>query len=400
MPVAFSFYPLFASALFNIFSVLFGLIAVMCIRFFQIDGINPIEGMAFGVVGGGLVQTFCQLPSLYKQGYRWVPRRGSELPWYRDRALRKMMGMMMPGMVGLAATQTNILVNTFLATSQGPGAVSWLNFAFRLMQFPIGVFGVSLAQATLPRVSAQWADRDYQGISETLTHSLKSAFAVNLPATAGFLFLSESIIQLLFEHGKFSSLDTKATAFALGMYAIGLTAYSVVKILVPASYAMGNTRGPVLISTVTVGVTLILNLSLIGSFGFWGLALGTSVGAFVNAGLLLFSIQRILGRMDAEIPFLSIGKSLMIYSLVSATMGLLCYFSMRLLNFLPIEDQMIHYLGSAGVLVSRCVKIAWIVGEGAGFVMLISKLVGLSEMEEFAELFVSKLKNKLRLRAT
>jgi putative peptidoglycan lipid II flippase len=153
------FLPAFSSALFNLTSIIVGVTAAKLIPHLGWAGsVNPIEGMAIGVVAGGAVQAFCQLPALYRAGYRWQKRSpersGSEAAsypaWRSDPALKRMLWMMVPGTIGLAATQVNILVNTILATSQGRGAVSWLNYAFRLMQFPIGLFGVSLASATLP----------------------------------------------------------------------------------------------------------------------------------------------------------------------------------------------------------------------------------------------------------
>ncbi len=228
------FLPAFASALFNAGSILSGLALAYAMPSY---GMHPIQGMAAGVVIGGAIQAFSQLPALYRAGYRFPARAAGDLAWHRDPDLRAMVALMGPGMVGLAATQVNVLVNSVLATSQGPGAVSWLNYAFRLMQFPIGIFGVSLAAATLPRVSAQWVARDAAGAAETLSKSLRHVLAINLPASAGLAFLGVPIVQLLFEYGPFSSQDTQATALALTAYAVGLTAYSAVKVLVPVCYA-------------------------------------------------------------------------------------------------------------------------------------------------------------------
>ncbi len=241
------FLPAFASALFNLVSIVVGVICTQIFIHFGADwGVHPIEGMAIGVLFGGMIQAGCQLPSLYRKGYRWIPKRAQDPVWYSDPRLKRMLFMMVPGTVGLAATQVNILVNTVLATSQGPGAVSWLNYAFRLMQFPIGIFGVSIASATLPKVSQQWVRQDIAGVSATLVRSLRTVFAVNLPASAGLAFLGFPIIELIFQYGRFRPDDAKATAWALAMYAIGLTAYSAVKVLVPACYALGNTRVPVI----------------------------------------------------------------------------------------------------------------------------------------------------------
>ena len=158
--------------------------------------------MAFGILAGGWVQAFCQLPALYRVGYRWPKRVESDPGWRKDPYLRRMLGLMLPGTLGLAATQVS-LASTPLATGLGPGAVSYLSYAFRLMQFPIGIFGASLAQATLPRVSQQWVGRDISGLDATLNESLRRVFAINLPASAGLAFLGYPIVELIFQYGRF-----------------------------------------------------------------------------------------------------------------------------------------------------------------------------------------------------
>ena len=155
-----------------------------------------------------------------------------------------------PGTIGLASTQVNIFVNTWLATSQGEGPVSWLNYAFRLMQFPLGIFGVAIASATLPTVSAHVATGELEGLRKTLSSALRMVFVINIPASLGLIFLSRPIIALIYEHGKFKQTDTDATSKALIFYAIGLFAYSGIKVLVPAFYALGRSRVPVIISAI------------------------------------------------------------------------------------------------------------------------------------------------------
>ena len=157
--------------------------------------------------------------------------------------------------------------------------------------------------------SALRASRDLQGVSETLTLTLRRVFAINLPASAGLAFLGEPIVRLLFEHGQFTPEHTRATAAALGAYAVGLTAYSAVKVLVPVFYAFGNTRVPVISSFVAVGATIALNLALIGPMGFRGLALGTSVAALINAIFLLGALRGILGGKGLVVNFGSLARS-------------------------------------------------------------------------------------------
>ncbi len=396
------FLPAFASALFNMTSVIVGVTCAEVLMYWGKSwGILPIEGMAIGVLVGGAVQAFCQLPALYRAGYVWPKKRPEDPEWKKDPGLRRMLWMMVPGTVGLAATQVNLLVNTILATSQEPGAVSWLNYAFRLMQFPIGIFGVSLAAATLPRVSYQCAQGDIKGVHETLSHSIKTVFAVNLPASAGLAFLGYPIIELIFQYGRFYSEDTRATSMALAMYSIGLTAYSAVKVLVPACYALGNTRLPVFSSILAVGVTIGLNLIMVKPFGYWGLALGTSLAAIINGVFLLFAIRKLIQEKGGRFPLAPLGRSFLVYSSIALAMGFVCFVSDHFLT-LWLQGATLYLLqfGKTGVFMQRGVKMMALLTEGVLFVWLAAKMFHLKEVTEVIDLFTEKIKNKLSRTST
>ena len=391
------FLPAFASALFNVASVGTGVFfAALFFHWGPVWGVQPIEGMAIGVLAGGLVQAFCQLPLLYKKGYRWEAKSPEDPSWRRDPRLRTMLWMMIPGLIGLAATQVNILVNTILASSQGPGAVSWLNYAFRLMQFPIGIFGVSLASATLPLVSRQWARKDIQGVSQTIDKSLRNVFAVNLPASAGLAFLGYPIIELIFQYGRFQASDTYATSMALAMYAIGLTAYSAVKVLVPACYALGNTKLPVISSILSVIITIVLNLLMAKPFGYWGLALGTSLAAVFNAVFLITSLRTLIAQRGGCFVIFPLLKGFVAYLLTALAMGGVCYLTNHLLISFLSDDFFLYYLGRVGIPMGRALKMFLLILEGIGFVLLIARAFKLRELNEVINLFTGKLKNKLR----
>lgn len=388
------FLPAFASALFNVTSILVG---VGLSLWLPSVGVPAIIGMAIGVLAGGAVQALCQLPSLYAVGYRYPPGVSADPPWYRDPALRRMLALMIPGLIGLAATQVSVLVNTILATSQGAGAVSYLNYSFRLMQFPIGIFGVSLAAATLPAVSRLWVSGDSQGVADTLSKSLRNVFAINLPASAGLAFLGVPIVALLFEHGAFDSHATAATAAALAAYSIGLTAYSVVKVIVPACYALGATRLAVTSSLLTVGLTVGLNLWVVDRLGYVGLALGTSIGAFFNAIYLLFGMRKRLaqghGGASARFAIAPLIRSFVAYSIVSCVMGAACLYAHTVMSA-ELPDMV---LGQSRVLITlvRLFKIGITIALGAGVVLGLAKLLGLDEMRQAVDLFARKLKKKL-----
>jgi putative peptidoglycan lipid II flippase len=395
------FLPAFSSALFNLTSVLVGVICSQVILHWGSSwGVQPIEGMAIGVVFGGAVQAFCQLPALYRQGYRWQSKLPSDPEWIQDPRLRRMLWMMVPGTLGLAATQVNLLVNTILATSQGTGAVSWLNYAFRLMQFPIGIFGVSLASATLPKISQQWVRKDVNGVCETLSKSLKTVFAVNLPASAGLAFLGYPIIELIFQYGRFYSEDTRSTSLALAMYAVGLTAYSAVKVLVPACYALGNTRVPVISSFLAVAVTITLNLIMVKPFGFWGLALGTSIAAIVNALFLVRSIRKLISESGGSFVFAPLIRSFLGYLGVSLAMGVICWATDRFLSFTVGDEFFLRLMSRIGVPIGRVLRMFFLVSEGLVIILIAAKIFDFQEANEAIHLFTGKLKNKLRRSST
>ncbi len=209
--------------------------------------------------------------------------------------LRQVLLLMGPGTLGLAATQVNVFVNTWLATGEGTGAVSWLGYAFRLMYLPLGIFGVSIATASLPAISRRAAAGDLAGMRDTVSSSLAMMLTLNVPATIGLIVLAHPIVALLFERGQFTAADTAATAGALVAYAVGLTGYSVVKIASPTFYALGESRTPVLVSVLSVLTNAALNILFVREFGYRGLALGTSLTALLNAGLLMLLLRR---RLD------------------------------------------------------------------------------------------------------
>lgn len=377
------FWPAFASALFNVTSIITGCILAWV---FERNSVEPMLGMAIGVVLGGAVQAFCQLPILYKVGYQKV--RGVWSGWRDDPALKQMLALMIPGMVGLAATQINVLINSILATGHGAGAVSWLNYSFRLMQFPIGIFGVSLASATVPKVTREWVKLDFTQALRTLKSSLKLVFAINLPASAGLAFLAIPIISLLFEHGRFTHSDTLEAAKALGAYSLGLTGYSVVKVLVPVCYAFGSPRIPVISSVVSVGVSIGLSFWFGELFGFWGLALATSAGAFLNAVILLVSIGAVFSKKGLVFGFFDLLMSFLNYLFLALVVGGVCIMTH---NAFGQEDGGIFTRS----LWARSLWMCILVAEGVVVWVVIGRFFGLPEMKQVVEILSKKLKSRL-----
>jgi len=307
------FLPALAPALFNIGSI----VTALFLYFWLPEwGYDPVLGMAIGTLCGGALQLLIQVPPLLKKGFAYSGSLSFGHP-----GVRRVLLLMGPGTIGLASTQVNIFVNTWLATGQGEGAVSWLNYAFRLMQFPLGIFGVAIASATLPTVSAHVATGELEGLRKTLSSALRMVLVINIPASLGLIFLSRPIIALIYEHGKFKQTDTDATSKALIFYAIGLFAYSGIKVVVPAFYALGRSRVPVIISTISVVANIALNLLLIEPLGYLGLALGTSLTAIGNFGLLFRYLQRSAGPL-ATTEIFTLGLKMVAASAIMGTVSL------------------------------------------------------------------------------
>lgn len=280
------FVPAMASSFFNLGSIVGGTILAFTLPRY---GQPAIVGMAIGTLIGGLLQLGCQLPSLFKTGFRYSP-----VLKLSDPGLRQVLKLMIPATIGLSATQINLFINTNFASSCVEGSVSWLYYAFRLVQLPIGIFGVTLSIAMLPVLARQAANKSIDEMKETMVSSLTMVFALTLPATAGLIMLSEPIIRLIFEHGAFTPQDTLATAQTLSLYAIGLFAYSANKILVPAFYALDKTRYPVIASFMAIGINIIIVTATIEQYGHLAIALSTSCTMLINFIFLTAVLYRSL----------------------------------------------------------------------------------------------------------
>lgn len=253
---------------------------------------RAIFGMGIGVLAGGCLQLFVQAPALRRVGFR--PSARVDL---RDPGLREVLRLMGPAVLGTAATQINVFVNTWFASGLGDGAMSWLNYAFRLMQFPIGVFGVAIATATLPAISRAAARQDTGAYRDVLASSLQFALFLTVPSAVGLAVLGRPIIGLIYERGSFGAADTLATADALSFYALGLVGYSLIKILAPAFYAIDDPKVPARVSLASIAVNVGLSALLVGPLGHRGLALSTSVVATANALLLLALLRHKVGPL-------------------------------------------------------------------------------------------------------
>ena len=265
----------------------------------------PILALSVGVLAGGLGQVLVQVPEIRRLG---LPLRPSA-EW-RHPALATIAARMVPAAFGLAAVQVTVLVNTLLASLLPGGAISFLYYADRVMEFPLGVFGIALATAVLPSMSAQAARGDHRGLKDTTVFALGLSAFIAVPAAVGLLALGHPIVQLLFQRGAFSASDAHATAQALAGYAIGLPAFSAARLAAQAFYALGDPRAPVRVGLAGVAVNVGLALWLMWPLQHAGLALASSLSAYANFAALLWLLRRRLGPLDASALARAVARAL------------------------------------------------------------------------------------------
>jgi putative peptidoglycan lipid II flippase len=248
---------------------------------------EPVIGLAVGVLLGGLGQLLLQVPWLAKRRLLATPRVD-----FRDPAVRRILGLMTPVVVGQSATHIGTLINTIIASFLSKGSISYLYYADRLIEFPLGVFGVSIATAVLPTLSEQAARRDKAALRETVSFALRLVTFVSIPAAVGLFVLSEPIVRVLYERGRFGPDQTIGTAGAVAMYALGIVGSSIAKILAQAFFAMGDTRTPMKVSVGAMAFNCTLAFLLAPSLAHVGLALAIAAASTLNAVVLMVIIRR------------------------------------------------------------------------------------------------------------
>ncbi len=277
----------------------------------------PVVALAVGVLVGGLGQLVVQLPEVHRVGVTLRPSAEFSHP-----ELRRITRLLVPAVFGLAAVQLNVFVNTLLASLLPGGSISFLYYADRVVEFPLGVFGIALASAALPAMARQAAGRDLTALAETLNFTLRLSSFVAVPASAGLWLLREPITRLLFERGRFGPEDTQATAWALGFYALGLTAFSGVRIVAQAFYALEDPRTPVRVGIGAVGLNVAFALALMGPLAHGGLALAASASATGNLLALLWFMRGRLGPLGGRRLLASLARVTMATGVMAAWCGL------------------------------------------------------------------------------
>lgn len=338
--------PAMASSFFNLGSIIGG------VGFgYWMDphfGTRSLIGLSIGTLLGGLLQLVVQFPALRHAGFRFRP----DFAW-RDDGVRQILLLMGPAVIAASAVQVNVMVNgNFASQIAGNGPVSWLTYSFRLMQLPLGIFGVALGTVTLPVVSRFAASHDLAGVRSTLARGIRLAFLLTVPCAVGLIFFAEPIISLIFQRGKFDYNSTLQTAAALRYYAIGLVAYSGIKVLAPAFYALDKRNLPMMVSFFSIATNYGLNelFTFHFHFGHRGLALSTSLVALINFAILYRLMIQHAGGLETPALLGNLGK----LAVASLPMALLCMGSQHWLfgglekmAFIPKAAAVLGTIGAA-----------------------------------------------------
>lgn len=306
-------------------------------------GPQSLVGFSIGVVIGGLAQLVCQFPALRAVGYRFV----ADFHW-RDPGVRQILRLMGPAVIAASVVQINVVVNSMFAYGVGVGAVSWLSYAFRLMQLPIGVFGVAVATVTLPALSRAAVGGIGADFKPTLAKGLRLVAFLVLPSTLGLVLLAELIVSVLYERGHFGALDRLQTAVALRAYGYGLLCYAWLKVLQPAFYAIDKRWLPMMVSIFALGLNLGFNwfFVFVMHWGHESLALTTSITASVNFLILFLAMRRFVG----DIGTLDLLGLLAKLALAGGAMAGVCLVAMHYV--FPNPGQLALWLRAGSLLVT------------------------------------------------
>ena len=247
--------------------------------------------MAVGVLIGGLMQFLVQVPLLRKKGFRYSPFLD-----FRDPEFRRVMALFVPVAIGLAGTRINVLVNTILVTPLAQGSVSWLNYAFRIMHLPLGLFGIAVGTVALPSLSRLVLEKDTAAVRSTLVDSLKMVLFLTVPTSVLIAFLSRPITRVIYQRGHFTADDTAATAGALVLYTLGIPFMAALRNVAAVFYAYKDAKTPMYASFASIGLNIVLNLSLMCVLGFLAFPLSTTLAAVLNVAILVVLVPARSGR--------------------------------------------------------------------------------------------------------
>ncbi|HMK86893.1 MAG TPA: murein biosynthesis integral membrane protein MurJ [Steroidobacteraceae bacterium] len=307
--------PAMASSFFNLGSIIAGV--ALGWMFDPAFGPRALIGLSIGTLIGGALQLAVQLPPLRQLGFRYR----ADFEW-RDAGVSAVLALMGPSVIAASTTQLNVLINSMFASTLGDGAIFWLAIAFRLMQLPLGLFGVALGTVTLPLLSRLVVAEQMSAFRAELARAMRLMFVLTIPSTIGLMMLAEPIISVLYQHGKFDATQAAEAAGALRFYAVGLSGYAALKVLVNAFYALDRRKTPMVVSFIAVGLNVFFNWLFTFRLG-WGprgLAFSTGCVATCNFLLLYALMHRRLGSLETRRMIATLGK----LALAGAALAAVC----------------------------------------------------------------------------
>jgi putative peptidoglycan lipid II flippase len=355
--------PAMASSFFNLGSIIAGVALG-----YWLDphfGQQAILGLAIGTLIGGSLQFLVQLPALRRQGYVFQ----ADFHW-RDPGVRSILRLMGPSVIAASTTQVNVLINSVFASRLGDGPTFWLTVAFRLMQLPLGIFGVALGTVALPLLARMAAADNMQAFRSELARGMRLAFLMTIPASIGLMALAEPIISVLYQHGRFTAYETAESAGALRYYAIGLCGYAALKVLVNAFYALDRRKTPMLVSFAAVALNLLLNwwFTVHQGWGHRGLAFSTACVATSNFLILYFLMRAQLGRLESR-----------------AMLTLLSKVALACVALLAVCAAGMHYLLADWAVQAfwpKCLGLTLVIAVAAGAFFFCANALGVDEVHD------------------
>lgn len=321
---------------------------------------TPVMALAFAVCIGGFLQLIVQAPPTFAAGFHFTPFKS-----WRHPGVTRIGKLMVPVMLGLAVYEINLLVDTLLASLLSGGSISYLYYANRLVQLPLGVFAVALGVALLPTLSAQAARKQFGELRDTLNFGIRLILFITIPATVGLILCRVPIVNTLWERGEFTAATTEGTAFALLFYALGLCGFAGSKVVITAFYSMQDTRTPMKIGIWSMVLNIFLNVILMGPLQHGGLALATSLASVFNAVVLLFILKKRLGRLGGRKIF----KVTVKISAAAGVMGLAVYF----FNQAAFDP--------AGPTLFKIISVLGAIGLGVLVFSVVARLMKLEELQ-------------------
>ena len=366
------FWPAMASSFFNLGSIISGVVLARWLD--PHFGARSLTGLAIGTLIGGVLQLVVQFPSLWKLGYKYRPDFG-----WKDPGVKQVLSLMGPAVIAASAVQVNVMVNTTFASHLQQGSISWLEWAFRLMQLPIGLFGVAVATITLPQISSDAALDALDAFRTNLARGMRLAFALTIPCTVGLAVLAEPIISLIYQRRNFDLEDTLGTAGALRYYVIGLAAYAGIKVIAPAFYSLNMRTIPMMVSFFSIILNFGLNWMLTYQMGLGvrGLALSTGLVAMCNFGLLYGILWKRLGRLEGKAMVVTLGK-------LAAGGGILALTSWAGRQYL-LEPLATH------AFPLRALALTGVIGVGGALYLAVCMLLGVDELTSFTKILKRRI---------